>query len=78
MRDARWQPLVARTIPHAVALLGVAMAWGVEREGVTCAEAWGWFGLAIAQAAALQAVYFRTNAHLSLTWSIGALFYSCA
>ena len=47
MRDARWQPLVARTIPHGVALLGVAMAWGVEREGVTCAEAWGWFGLAI-------------------------------
>ena len=39
----------AATVPalRAVALLGVAMAWGVEREGVTCAEAWGWLGLAI-------------------------------
>ena len=27
-------------IPHAMALVGVAVAWGAEREGVTCAEPW--------------------------------------
>ena len=47
MRDVNWWPYVARTIPHAMALLGVAVAWEAEREGVTCAEPWGWLGMGI-------------------------------
>ncbi len=47
MRDPNWQPHVARAVPHAVALLGLAIAWSAEREGVTCAEHWGWLGLAV-------------------------------
>ena len=47
MRDVNWRPLAARTIPHAMALLGVAVAWGAEREGVICAAEWGWLGMAI-------------------------------
>ena len=47
MHDVNWRPHVARTIPHAMALLGVAVAWGAEREGVTCVEAWGWLGMGI-------------------------------
>ena len=47
MRDENWQPLVARATPHVAALLAIAIAWGAEREGVTCAEPWGWLGLAV-------------------------------
>lgn len=47
MRDPNWQPHVARAVPHAVALLGLAIAWSAEREGVTCTEHWGWLGLAV-------------------------------
>ena len=74
MRDVNWRPLAARSIPHAMALLGVAVAWGAEREGVICAAKWGWLGMAIL-ALHLALTFWPTSPYATqgMWWSPSAL-----
>ena len=74
MRDFNWRPHAARSIPHAMALLGVAVAWGAEREGVICAAEWGWLGMAIL-ALHLALTFWPTGPYATqgMWWSPSAL-----